>query len=337
MAARCATPRAGHTGVGRDLQSLWTVVNGRRSTQASAARCLAVVASLMMLCSLLPAVTRAAGGDERSCTYKTSQSPNSKPVNPTAKLSPDLPTQFVNFGGGRGWKFVDVVLNATPALPASVGAGDIRLEVLRRFTRISPTLPTRYAPTPAFTPPVISPGRDRITFTICLDGDGLAPGMYAGNVLVEGLTGLAPANVGVTENLKDSGLALRLACASLVAALAFLVLRGAAERQAKAADKHAQALTSTANAQQETKDMARDQAPPPKEHLRNYFLEVLRDLNWWLTAFVSLGVAAGSIIALYSANPVWGADLWASVAAIVSPTFAAVGVQSVITSLGKSV
>ena len=154
-------------------------------------------------------------------------------------------------------------------------------------------------------------------------------------MLVEGPTGLAPASVSITENLKNSELALGLAIASLVAAFAFLVLRGAAARQAKAAEKHGQMLATTANADQGVKEAGLQQAPPPKEHIHNYFSEVFRDLNWWLTALVSLGVAAGSIIALYSANPAWGADLWASVAAIVSPTFAAVGVQSVITSLGK--
>jgi hypothetical protein len=123
----------------------------------------------------------------------------------------------------------------------------------------------------------------------------------------------------------------------LVAAFAFLLLRGAASRQAKAAEKHGQALAATAEADQNVKDAAMQRAPAAKEHIHSYFTEVLRDLNWWLTALVSLGVAVGSIIALYSANPSWGADFWASVAAIVSPTFAAVGVQSVITSLGKSV
>jgi hypothetical protein len=184
---------------------------------------------------------------------------------------------------------------------------------------------------------VISAGRDRITFTVCLSGDGLAPGTYAGNVLVEGPTGLAPTSLGITENLKDSGLALRLAIASLVAAFAFLLLRGAAARQAKAAEKHGQALATTAAAEQIVKEAALQQAPAPKDHIQNYFVEVISDLNWWLTSLVSLGVAVGSIIALYSANPAWGADLWGSVAAIVSPTFAAVGVQSVITSLGKGV
>jgi hypothetical protein len=184
---------------------------------------------------------------------------------------------------------------------------------------------------------VISPARDRITFTVCVNGTGLEPGSYAGNVLVEGPTGLAPASVSLTENFKDSSLALGLAIASLVAAFAFLLLRGAASRQAKAAEKHGQALAATAEADQNVKDAAMQRAPAAKEHIHSYFTEVLRDLNWWLTALVSLGVAVGSIIALYSANPSWGADFWASVAAIVSPTFAAVGVQSVITSLGKSV
>jgi hypothetical protein len=275
-------------------------------------------------------------GEERKCTYEPAPLRSSKTVKPTVKLSPDQGAQIVNFGGERGWKFVDVVLNATPPLPAWMRRSDIRLAVVRRFTRVEPNLPTRYAPLPKFTTPVFSPGRDRVTFTICLDSTGLAAGAYTGSVLVEGPTGLGPVSLGVTENLKNSDLALWLALGSLFAAFFFLLVRGAAARQAKAAEKHGHALANTADKAESVQTEALRRAPPAKDHIHSYFTEVLLDLNWWLTTVVALGVAAGSIIAIYSTNPSWGADLWGSVAGIVGPTFAAVGVQSVVTSLGKS-
>ena len=61
---------------------------------------------------------RRSTGEERKCTYEPAPLRSSKTVKPTVKLSPDQGAQIVNFGGERGWKFVDVVLNATPPLPA---------------------------------------------------------------------------------------------------------------------------------------------------------------------------------------------------------------------------
>jgi hypothetical protein len=278
------------------------------------------------------------GTAAKTCTKRTPPSRRqSKPISHKVTLTPVSAAQIINFGADRSRRHADIVLSASPSLPPDVRAADIRIEVPQRFMRVSSTLPTLSAPRPQFTHPAISPERDRIMFTMCVDGRGVAPGTYAGNVIVEGPQGLGPATIAVTQNYKDARLAYFLAIGSLVAALCFLLLRGAAARQSKAAEKHGQALASTADQSEDAKRAALERAPEPKEHMHEYFTEVLWDLNWWLTSLVSLGVAAGSIIALYSGNPSWGADAWASVAAIVSPTFAAVGVQSVVTSLGKSV
>jgi hypothetical protein len=233
-------------------------------------------------------------------------------------------------------QYVDVVVNATPALPPSVNPTDIRIQVLRRFSRESQTLPSTSAARPTFTNPVISPGRDRVTFTVCLDGSELAPGSYAGNLYVEGPKGLAPTSISITENAKNARLASWLAGVALVAAFAFLLLRGMAARQANHEQEHAKAMAEAVMASDDEKRQYLDQRPPHR-HLTSYFVEVVSDLNWWLTSIVALGVAAGGIMATYSANPSWGADTWVSVATVVGATFTAVGVQSVVTSLGKGV
>ncbi len=175
-----------------------------------------------------------------------------------------------------------------------------------------------------------------MAFTVCLNGAGLAPGSYTGNVYIEGPKGLAPTSITVTENAKNSTLALFGAIGALLAAVAFLLLRGAAARQAKAEEAHMSAVADAARAH-EADQQAELEENAPTTHVSGYLGGVLKDLNWWLTSIVALGLAAGTIVGIYSANPAWGSDTWASVAALVGPVFTAVGVQSVVTSLGRSV
>lgn len=60
-------------------------------------------------------VTAAPAGEESSCTrkpgvFKPGRTP-AEEAEPIA-LTPDQPAETLNFGGGRGWKFIDVVLRA---------------------------------------------------------------------------------------------------------------------------------------------------------------------------------------------------------------------------------
>jgi hypothetical protein len=114
------------------------------------------------------------------CKLNPGQGGGGRSLKQSVKLVSDLPSQTVNFGGSRGWEFVYVVLTATPALPSSVTSNQIRLSILRPFTRTSQTLPTATAPIPKFTEPMISSGRDRVTFTVCLNGAGLPAGSFTG-------------------------------------------------------------------------------------------------------------------------------------------------------------
>jgi hypothetical protein len=173
---------------------------------------------------------------------------------------------------------------------------------------------------------------------VCLNGSGLEPGSYLGNVLVEGPRGLAQTNVSITENVKNRDLAAWGAVVALIAAFAFLVLRGAASRQATAIEDHRRELDRalTSGDQSQVADL-RKLENRPKPRIRSYIGDVFKDLNWIVTTIVALAVALGTIIGLYSADPAWGADKIASFAALVGPAFSAVGVQSVVTSLGRGV
>jgi hypothetical protein len=318
---------------------------------------------LLSLCAGAPfALAQNAPAEAQTCTRQPGQGGGGPGLKQSIKLVPDLPSQTVNFGGTRGWEFVDMVLTATPALPLSVTPNQIRLSILRHFTRTSQTLPTATAPSPVFTQPQISAGRDRVTFTVCLNGAGLPAGSFTGSVIVEGPAGVVPTTLAITENAKDDTLASWLAGVLLFAAFVFLLLRGAATRQAadeqhviteaarataeasNAAVEATQGTAAAGDVQQAAGEVADHvaqfqnvQANPQQHSVLWYFGQVLKDLNWWLTTLVALGVAAGSIIAIYSANASWGADVWTSVASLVGAVFTAVGVQSVVTSLGRTV
>jgi hypothetical protein len=300
----------------------------------------AVVVSFVVLA---PATTDAGAqsattnaGAESPCSpksepAKSAKSTESAPaLKPTVKLMPDAPATIVNFGGSQSNKSVDIVLNATPSLPASVTRDQVRVSVPRRFTRTSQDLPTELAPAPTYSQPEISPNRDRVTFKLCFSGKGLRSGSYAGSVYIEGPPGVGPATVGITENKKSSVFALIGAGAVLAAAFVFLVLRGAAARQVADEARHAEELTKAAA----TKNP--DHVKGVKA-VKGYVSDVFKDLNWYLTTLVALGSAGGAIIGLYKADPAWGADTLTSLASLVAPAFTAVGVQSVISTLGRSV
>ena len=292
---------------------------------------------LLLLGAALPPAALSADDEAARCMLHSGQGASGTGLPQPVKLVPDNPAAIINFAGARGRKFVDVVLNATPALPPTLKGDQIRIFVLRRFTRSGQNLPTETAPIPTFTPPVISPNRDRVTFTVCLDGAGLKAGSYAGSVYVEGPRGLSPASISITENATNSRLALWGGIGVLFAAFFFLWLRGAAARQAAAEQVHAEQLAKAGAAKDKAEiDRLSTEEEKPKP-VTGYLLEVFKDLNWLITTIVALGAAAGTIIGIYGANPAWGADTLGSLVSLVGPAFTAVGVQSVVASLGRSV
>jgi hypothetical protein len=316
--------------------TVWAVVLPQRRLPALCALLLAVG----VCAGAVPAMASAQEGtppaaDEEDCVRKGGEGRAGRPLRRSVKLVPDVGGTVVNFDGSRGWQFVDIVLNAKPAIPRSLRPEQIRFEVLRRFTRAAQNLRTTSVRPPRFTNARISPGRDRVTFTVCLNGSGLGAGTYAGNILVEGPRGLAPASISITANAKDSDLALFGSIGVLLLAFAFLVIRGAAARQARTQEEHAsQYAAAKDNAERDA--VVEKQAKAPTR-LTQYIGDVFKDLNWWVTTVVALGLAAGTIYGIYSANPAWGEDALGSVISLVGPAFTAVGVQSVITSLGRSV
>jgi len=127
----------------------------------------------------------------------------------------------VNFDGNRGVKQIkDVVLVSDKTLPDTLKADELNFEAL--IQRSGETLESVDFSDPTFSEPRFSADRKRITFTICLSGQGVKPGKYVGAVNVSGPSGLGEGHVGVTANLKAKFVIW------LVFALAAMLLAGAA-------------------------------------------------------------------------------------------------------------
>lgn len=154
-----------------------------------------VVAVALFIALAAAPVQAATASEQSTCTRKSGQFERGTPVKKQIDLTPDQPTQTVNFGGGRGWQFADVVLKASPPLPRHFRVAQLDIEVLRRVTRQSESLVTVSLLPLTFTQPRLNPRRDRIVFTICVNGSSIDAGHYAGAITIEGPKGIGPTNV----------------------------------------------------------------------------------------------------------------------------------------------
>jgi hypothetical protein len=91
-------------------------------------------------------------------------------------------------------------VNSDRRLPSSVTSKQLNYQAL--IERSGETLESAGFPDPTFTEPRISADRRGITFTVCMNADGVDAGKYVGGVAVSGPEGLGEARVGVTANLK---------------------------------------------------------------------------------------------------------------------------------------
>lgn len=300
---------------------------------------LSILLALALAVGIGVAVVRDAGGpvpgEKQDCPPGGYKTQSGKPLVPVA-LVPDRETQVVNFGGGSGWQAADVVLKATPRLPSAVQADQIVLSVPRRLTRVSDNLPTAAIRKPLFTRPYINQTRDRITFTVCIDGEKLKAGVYQGTVAIEGPEGFGPTAVTLTINRRNAfafWLSLGIA---IVLVSGLMLLRGASEKKTVAvgeATKGAAEATGGSQADLERAATKAGEIAARPVATKTRLWEPLTDPGWWLTSLLSLGLAVGAAYSIYAANPAWGADPVGSMFSTVGTCFAAAGFQSLITSL----
>lgn len=217
--------------------------------------------------------------------------------------------RIVNFGTRRATKVVKrLVFTADKLLPDSLNPQQLNFDAL--VSRAGDTLESTDFPDPTFSEPRISQDRQSITFDICLNPGSIPPGKYVGAVTLSGPPGLGAASVSLTVNAKVDTPFYVGSALSLFAAFLLLVLKDAAAFRGKQAD-----------------------TPPG---WGSSFLHPLADPVWWTTTIVALGAAFGTLYAVYAGNPAWGSGGFSDIAALIGAAFAAIGGQTIISTLTPS-
>jgi len=202
----------------------------------------------------------------------------------------------LNFDSGRGIKLDYVTLKASPPLPARIHPKNIELNSLVPMKRIgTDNLESTRLKFPSFTRPWIHSHGERISFAVCIDAAGGDPGTYTGQVEVSGPVGLAPFQLAQTAQLKApvAGRFGLLFLLALAVAGIFIWRKVGEENHAKKGKKFGAQM---------------------------------------LVVLISVGAAAYAMWRIYDQSPAWGADWFASFAALVAAGFAAGGIGTTITA-----
>ena len=169
-----------------------------------------------------------------ACPVKTNEAKPGPAVKPPIDLAPTTQSaqKLVNFGTNRGVRIVrHVTVTAAKPLPPSVTPEQISFEA--NLSRTGNTLETAEFPDPTFSLPTISADRQSISFSICLNADGIAAGKYVGLVTVSGPVGLGAASINLTVNAKDAQLFTIGWIVALLGAFSLLLIKDAAAAKTK--------------------------------------------------------------------------------------------------------
>jgi hypothetical protein len=303
------------------------------------------LAAVAVAQSLLVSGAAAAGSpppEQAKCTRHPGVFQEGPAVSPKTVLTPDVPTQTINFGGGRGWQFADVVLRVSQPLPSTFSPAQLDIQVLRRFTRQSDTLNTVAIDPPLFTEPQINPRRNAITFTICVHGANLGAGHYAGAITVEGPVGIESTNVALNINAQDESMFLWTAIPTAVLVLFLLFWRGAVtvkNQAARSAAADVAAAAAAAAAGAAAVQVPADTAMAARNAQASTWAlkrEVLMDPLFWATTILSAAAGFAAAWAIYAANTGWGSDPVTDIFAVVAGILSAVGLRSLIASAAGS-
>jgi hypothetical protein len=235
---------------------------------------------------------------EANCPLETE---GSSPVAEVTAVDPPIELevanqsdQVLNFGDGRGAKSDLVVLKATDPLPKTVKEDQFQLQVLQPMKRIgSDGLESTRLTDLTYSEPKFFDNRQRIKFSICANAEGGKSGTYTGQVLLSGPPGVASVTITQTAQLKSKQTLF------LLFLLVALFLAGALLWWKTSLDLE-------------------DKKPKTRKVARIAIVA---------GSLISMGAA---MYAVYNSNPAWGADLYASFAAVVGTGLAAAGLGSTV-------
>jgi len=229
----------------------------------------------------------------------------------------------LSFGLHRDVLDAPIVIKATPPLPRGIRPADIRLEAPGDMHRLDDNIVSVQRIVPVTSRPRITHTREKIYFSVCVDGHDVNAGSYLGSISVSGPTPSAHVDVPLTVTVKDAGMFLvGVALAVLVAAL-FLVYK-----ELRNDDK----VRFAAWRADQGSDL-RDE--PTWRERRQFFVSKQSQfgLDWvMLELLVPLGAAFAAMYAIYGSNLTWGSDLPGQVLTLVTTAFTAAGVRSLITA-----
>jgi len=248
----------------------------------------------------------------------------------------------LSFARDRRMLDVPVVIRTTRPIPAGIKASELRLEALRDLHRIGDNLISVGRVVPLTSRLRITHARDRVYFSVCVDGTGLQAGSYSGSITVSGPTRLARVDVPVTVTVKDADFFWQGVVIALLIAGVFLLykeLRNDSKiRYADwTADRHAVAARHAESARSE----------PAGSSWRRWRVSTWRRVRPRLTYFCSLqshygvdffllelcvplAAAFVAMYGIYASTPAWGEGGIAQWFALITAAFTAAGVRSLI-------
>jgi hypothetical protein len=221
--------------------------------------------------------------------------------------SPQSTQRQLNFGEDRKPKILrQLRFTSDRALPPRMTPNEINFEAL--ISRTGDSLESTDFPDPTFTEPRISADRKAITFSACLDPNGIAAGKYVGTVTVSGPAGLSGASLNLTVTAKNGGLFWWGISITLLITFVLLLFKDAAVS-----------------------------FKSPDGNWWAALKEPLRDLRWWGATAIGLGGAFGVLYGAYANDPAWGASGVGAVIALIGSAFAAIGGKSIASAFGKQI
>jgi hypothetical protein len=249
-----------------------------------------------------------------TATSSTGQSPEPAPAGSDVKSPPSLestgPADPINVAWHTGTPSTDIVLTASPSLPANITPAQITIEVPARFRRTGTNTPTQFLPDPTFSAPRILESRKLISFRLCFKRADIHPGSYIGQVVVSA-PGIQPTTVAVSLNDKRVLWFWGAGVLAVLIAFALLLFQGA---------------VSVYKGQAASKKSVKKAL---KEPLKDFF-------GFWAPSVVAIVAAGVAMYQIYAADPAWGADKGTALIALVGSAVAAAGLGTLLAGFKKS-
>jgi hypothetical protein len=248
----------------------------------------------------------------------------------------------LSFARDRRMLDVPVVIRTTRPIPAGITSSDLRLEALRDLHRIGDNLISVGRVVPLTSRLRITHARDRVYFSVCVDGTGLQAGSYSGSITVSGPTRLARVDVPVMVTVKDADFFWQGVVIALLIAGVFLLYKElrndskiryadwTADRRATAA-RHAESARSepTGSRWRRWRESTWRRVRPRLTYF--FSLQSHYGVDFFLLELcVPLAAAFVAMYGIYASTPAWGEGGIAQWFALITAAFTAAGVRSLI-------